>query len=568
MTQELLETDVLVIGGAGAGARAAIEAQDHGAAVAMLSKGPVGRSGTTPQAWPSFEAAFGAADPRDTPQVHFEDTVREGRLLGDENLVWAMASEAPDRVVDLESYGVRFEKEDGRFVQVHHPGQTYPRCLIIKGGGYGLGAGLRREVRRRSEIDVLPDVMVTRLLLGDGRVVGATGLNLRDGSFVEVRAKATVLATGGYEQLWETTDTAHDTTGDGLALAYRAGAELVDMEMVLYYPTVIVHPQELAGTLVQYEGLLRPTYVAGKLLNAEGEEFLPPGPLPVRDVLMRLMFDEIKEGRGTDHGGLYIDITSSPKSSDEIDALLRKLRSLPFNNLKDLGIDVKTSRIEVAPGLHFSLGGVHITERGETTVPGLYAAGEITGNVHGANRLSGNALAETQVFGARAGRFAAREAASLSQLARAHPDEVEAEAQKIEALFSRKRDGVRPLELKAEVKALMERYVGVPRDRDGLNRALAELHRLEREVLPRIHAIGPRAFNNEYREALEVSLMLDTAKAVVVSALLREESRGHHQRSDYPEARGEWLKHTAVRQGDEGPESYAVPVVRLESFAD
>jgi len=560
---ERVEVDVLVIGGGGAGARAAIEAQSLGASVALVCKGPIGKSGTTPQAWPSYEAAFGAGDRRDTPEIHFQDTVREGRLLGDENLIWALASEARERVLDLERYGVRFEKKGDQFLQVHHPGQTYPRCLVIKGGGYGLISGLLKELRRRSGIKLLPDVMVTRLLLAEERVVGATALNLRDGSFTRFCAKATVLSTGGYEQLWHTTDTAADTTGDGVALAYRVGAELVDMEMMLYYPAIMVHPQELAGTLVQYEGLLGPLYIAGRLLNGLGQDLLPPGPLPVRDILTRLMFDEIRQGRGTAHGGLYIDITNSPRSSAEINALLERLRSLPFNNLKDLGIDVKTTSIEVAPGAHYTLGGVHIDERGRTTVPGLYAAGEITGNVHGANRLSGNALAETQVFGARAGRSAAQEAAGLAALSEPDPLEVEDELQKVRSLISPKRDGLRPLHLKRKLKRLMEHQVGMPRHRQGLAEALAEIRRLGREDLPRVQAAGPRVFNNEWREAIEVDLMLDAAEAVVTSALLRTESRGHHQRSDYPDASDEWLQHTAVKRGDVGPISYTVPVVRL-----
>jgi len=563
--QQPMDVDVLVVGGGGAGARAAIEAHTCGASVALLCKGLLGKSGTTPQAWPSYEAAFAAADPRDTPQVHFEDTCREGRLLGDENLIWALASEARERVLDLERYGVKFEKVDGKFLQVHHPGQTYPRCLVIKGGGYGLISGLYKELKRRPEITLLPDVMVTRLLQAGGRVVGATALDSRDGSFAAIRAKATILCTGGYEQLWKSTDTAPDTTGDGVALAYRAGAELVDMEMMLYYPTVISHPYgEVNGTLVQYEGLLSPQYVAGKLLNGLGEEFLPPGALPVRDVLTRLMFDEIGQGRGTKNGALYVDITRSPKPVEEIDALLERLQSLPYKNLRDLGIDVKTTPIEVAPGMHYALGGVHIDEWGRTTVSGLYAAGEVASNVHGANRLSGNALAETQVFGTRAGRCAAQEAQGLGALPQLGPDEIGAERQRLESILSVKERGLRPLELKRNLRGLMDRRVGMPRSHEGLNQALEGIRRMRDEDLPRVQAVGPRVFNNDWREAVQADFMLDVAEIVVLSALQRTETRGHHQRTDYPETLDAWLRHTAVKQGGRGPICRSIPVVRLD----
>lgn len=561
---ERIETDVLVIGGGGAGARAAIEAHTKGASVILASKGPISRSGTTPQAWPSYEAPFGFEDPRDNPEVHFHDTVREGRFLGDENLVWPLASEAGQRALDLQQYGVRFEEKDGRFLQVHHPGQTYPRNLVIKGGGYGLISGLLRELRRRPDIKRLPDVMVTRLLLAEERVVGATALNLRDGAFFQIRSKAIVLCTGGYEQLWLVTDTAPDVTGDGVALAYRAGAQLVDMEMMLYYPTVMVAPRELTGILVQYEGLMGPEYVAAKMLNGRGEAFLPSGQLPVRDVLTRLIFDQVREGRGTPNGGVWIDLRQSPKSPPEIDELLALLKSLPYNNLQDLGIDLQTAPIEVAPGTHFTLGGVHIDELGRTNVSGLFAAGELTGNVHGANRLSGNALAETQVFGARAGAAAAAESVSLATLPEATRQEVDIEHERVRSMLTGDDGSRRPGEVKGQLQTFMQRFVGMPRERDGLDQALAEIRRLRREDLLALRVLGPKVYNNDWRQALEVDLMLDVAETVVVSALFRTESRGHHQRSDFPGSNEEWLRHTAVKWSEDGPMTYTVPVVRRE----
>lgn len=560
----LVDVDVLVIGGGGAGARAAIEAHEYGASVALVCKGLVGKSGATPQAWPSYEAAFGDGDPRDNPEVHFTDTQIEGRFLGDENLIWAMVSESCERVRDLERYGVKFERKNGGFLQVHHPGQTYPRCLVIKGGGYGLISGLYREIRRRAAIRVLSDVMVTRLFKAEGRVVGASAIDFTDGTFTQIKAKTTVICTGGYEQLWKTSHAAPDTTGDGIALAYRAGAELVDMEMMLFYPTVLIHPYtEVNGTLLQYEGLLNPEYVGGKLLNGLGEEFLPPGPLPVRDVFTRLIFEEVKEGRGSGRGGVFIDIAKSPKNREEIEALLNRLQSLPYKNLRELGIDIMKTPLEVSPGAHYTLGGIHIDEWGKTILPGLYAAGEVIGNIQGANRLSGNALAETQVFGARAGGTAAKEAAAIDNAPTPNHEEVSSELDHLESYVRPKANGLRPLEVKRKLKQLMDDHVGMPRDEAGLRQALERIQHLVEKEKPRMWAQGPRVFNNDWRDAIQVDLMLDTAETVIRSAALRTESRGHHQRADYPEPVDEWGDtHTAIRLEHNAPVGYKVPVIR------
>lgn len=560
---EVCDFDVLVIGGGGAGTRAAIEADIRGASCAILSKGPISHCGLTPLAYPSLQAALGHGDPRDNPELHFQDTVREGRGLGDENLMRVMADEVVQRVYDLERYGVKFKKVNGKFFQVIHPGQTYPRNVFISAGGYGMIAGLRSELLRHKRVRVLEYYMAVRLFTQGGKVVGCLALDLVEGKFVLFSAKSTILATGGYEELWELTDTAPDATGDGNTLAYKAGAEMVDMEMMLYYPTVLISPESARGVLVQYETLLEQRYLAGKILNAKGDEFLPPGPLPVRDIFIRAIFDEIIQGRGTPGGGVIIDITKSSKSKAEVDRLIKELIAVPYGNLKKLGIDLKTMPIEVAPGSHYIIGGARINERTETSIEGLYAAGEVSGNIHGANRISGNALAETQVFGARAGIFASERARAVRNFGEIDKGEVEAEMEKIARYREVKPGGLRPVKIKREIKKIMSQVVGRTRDESGLKEAISRLSRMKEELLPKIQCSNEIYCNQDWREAIEADMMMDVALIVCHGAEMRKESRGHHYRTDYPQPDDAWRKHTIIKlEGGQLTRSTA-PVVVL-----
>ena len=555
--------DVVVLGGGGAAGRAAIEARVEGASTAVVCKGMVARSGATSMACPSYQAAVAHEDHRDSYEVAFRDTREEGRRLGDENLIWALTTEASDRARDLERYGVNFETKDGRWMQVRHPGHTFARNLVIKGCGYAMARGLKREMVRLG-IPLFEDVMATDLLLLDGRVVGVTALDLRRHQFMVFLARAVVLATGGYCQLWDFTDTSSDLTGDGVLMAWRAGAELVDMEMALYYPSCLKWPPEIRGTLVQHEGLVNPAYVGAPMLNGRGEPIIPADIPPVRDELMKIMVTEIREGRGTPNGGIYIAIPKSPKSTDEVFRLLKILDSLPYNCLRDLGVDITREYLEVAPGIHFCLGGVRINERAETTLPGLYAAGEVAGNVHGANRTSGNALAETQVFGRRAGLYAADSVQrvpmpALEQVA----DQVEAHTQRLVRLLSQTGGTVRPVQLKKRLKRLMDTHMGYLRDEAGMKTGLQQLELLRRD-LGRLRIDQSDAYGSEWMEAIEVEGMLELAQIVLESGLYRRESRGHHWRTDYPESRDEWLCHVVARRGPDGTVQLSTaPVVRL-----
>jgi len=547
--------------------RAAIEASTFGAEVILLTKGQAARSGATPMACPSYQAAFAMEDDRDSPGVAFEDTCYEGRYLGDENLIHALTHEATDRAMELRQYGVKYRlKENGNFLQVVHPGHSYERNLVILGNGYAMAAGLRREVLRQQNIQLMEDMVASRLLKDGDRIAGLIALDMRRGQLVAIKARSVILATGGYPELWRWTDTEPGLTGEGVYLAYLAGADLVDLEMMLFYPTGLCYPSEVEGTLVQYEGLLTDQYCHGVMLNGAGERFLPDkGPLPVRDVMMKLMFKEIEEGRATPHGGVYIDLRESPKTPQEIQSILRELDSLPYNQLTDLGVNVLEERIEVKPVTHYTLGGVRINEWAETTVPGLFAAGEVSGNVHGANRTSGNALAETQVFGRRAGirsaEYARDNPAPAIDLA-ALQDEVK----RVGDFLREKKHAVRPIDLKRKIKAIMHNHVYYRRDAQGLNKAIEALQSLRSDQVERIKAVGtPKIYNIEWEEAIEAVHMVDLAELVAAAALAREESRGHHWRKDFPAMRTAWEKHTIARRVDE--QDYVItdaPVIRLK----
>lgn len=566
---EVVSTQVLIIGGGGAGMRAAIAAAERGASVALLTKGQAARSGATPMACPSYQAAFAMEDPRDSVETAFEDTCYEGRYLGDENLIHALTHEATERAMDLLNYGVKFrKKEDGSFLQVVHPGHSYERNLVIVGNGYAMAAGLRRQMLRQEGVRLMEDVVATRLIVDGGRIAGAVALDMRAGRPVVIRAPAVIVATGGYPELWRWTDTEPGLTGEGVHLAFEAGADLVDMEMMLFYPTGLCYPSEVEGTLVQYEGLLTDKYCAGAMLNGRGDPFLPSTErLPVRDVMMKLMFREIEEGRATPHGGVYIDLRRSPRSPDEIREILTRLDSLPYDQLRDLGIDVLEGPIEVMPVTHYTLGGVRINEWAETAVAGLYAAGEVSGNIHGANRTSGNALAETQVFGARAGSRAA-EFAAQAELPPLDERQVEREVRRLGSFFEERRHGLRPIEVKREVKAVMHEHLHYLRSAAGLQTAIQALQQIGAEDLPRLEVVaGPRVYNYEWEEAIEAVHMVSLAEIVAAAALARQESRGHHWRTDFPAMRPEWEKHTIVRRSEAGYQVTDAPVVRLKDRA-
>ena len=567
MKQEIIGTDVLIIGGGGAGVRAAIEADRHDVSVTLINKGIISRSGLTPMAGYSYQAAFGHVNPKDNIDVHFEDMVREGRHLGDENLIHALVHEAMDRALDLGTYGVHFAKKDGKFAQVRHPGQSYPRVNRIPGRGYQMMMGLKKELLRHTKVNAYEDCLVNKILSDpEGNPSGAVVYLQREGAVKVFQCKTLILATGGYEELWEKTDTAPDSTGDGIALAADLGTKLIDLEMALYYPVVTVGSKVYTGTMrqvLQYESLLEKEYLGGKLLNALGEEFIPPGKLPVRDVLMALILKEAEEGRATERGGVFVDLSKSHLSPEEKERMIEQIGcQVQFKRVEHLGIDLRTDPIEVSPAIHYCLGGVRINEWTETSVPNLYAAGEVAGNVHGANRISGNALAETQVFGRRAGIRAGQRAKEMDEFPPISSPQIDTAMKRISTLFDPKKNSVRPVEIRKEINRGMETWLGLRRDDAGLRKAIEAFREIQENDLPRMQVQNEKIFNYELQEAMEVGFMAQTAEMVAQAALLRTESRGHHLRSDYPNDDPSWLKHTVVEKRGRELICTTAPVIR------
>ena len=559
---EVLKTDVLIIGGGGAGIRAAIEADNQGADLYLLIKGILARSGLTPLAYPCLQASLGVSDPRDNPDIHYQDIIREGRGLADQNLARVLADEVSLRVFDLQKFGIRFEKQDEKFFQAHFPGQTYPRNLLIVGRGFGLISGLKNELYRHPKVKIAEDFFVSRVFKDKEEVVGVFGLNLRDGRFYAIEAKSVILACGGYEALWENNDTAQDSTGDGVSLGFQVEADIIDLEMTQYYPGVFAYPESVKGVAIQYETFLEKKYFDFKLVNNEGNEFLPEGPLPARDVLMRAIFSEIEEGRGTEHHAVYVDPSRSSRSYEEIDELVNQFLKGPNKYWNKLGIDIRKDRIEICPAVHYTLGGVRINEKTETSVPGLFAAGENSSNTHGANRMGGNSLAETQVFGARAGKYASEWAKEKSH-GGLPKKAIKEEIQKWNSFMEKKKEPIRVLWLRKELKQLMDCYAGPNRNEEGMKKALEKVFDLKQNGLPKVQVDGGTIFNVDWHTAMEVSMTLDLAELIVRSALLRKETRGHHFRSDFLKTL-ETPKHTFVKKNDENISIEYVPVRKIE----
>ena len=542
-------TDVTVIGGGVAALRAAIEASDKGQNVIMVDKGRPGRSGATPCALWSVQAPFGARgqDERDSPEQFFEDMVRAGRFIGDQNIVEVVASTACDRILDLERYGVHFKKHaDGRFYQTPMPGQTYPRsCFMIENGQH-MSTILAREASQHDNITQLKDFFVFSLLKNQGSVVGLIGLDMITGNVVTINAKTTVLAAGGYASLWGFSDNPPTLIGDGIAMAYRVGAELVDLEFNQYYGTDVIWPPSVKGTIVIYE-LMIEDFVNGEITDKEGNPIIDK-PLPIRDDAIKTIFNVIKGGRGTPHGGVYFDTTKSPKSEEEIREVFKTMTPKHYRFIADAaGIDAANQRLEVAPASHYQCGGVFINERGETSINGLYACGEVAGNFQGANRLAGSALCDTQTMGAQVGGCAADDAGKRDRLP-VEKSDIDQQLEVLRNCMTDKQYQTRPVFVKEEILKTMDTYVAPFRDEKGLNQALSKVNSL-RDELARISVPDIKRYNLELREALETSFAVDAAEVTIGSCLFRTESRGHHNRTEFPDTDNKnWRCHTIAKQ--------------------
>ena len=533
MEIKTITTDVLIIGSGGAGSRAAIEVDDAGLKATIVSKGLSFRSGCTGMAEGGYNAVFKAVDKDDSIDAHIYDTLKGGSYLNDKKLVEILVNESPKRLIDLENYGALFDRqESGEIDQRPFGGQSYRRtCYQGDRTGAELLNALKEEIIRR-DIECIEEVMITSLVTDKNQVIGATGLNLKDSSLIYFKAKSTILASGGAGQLYPVTSNTFQKNGDGFAIAYRAGANLVDMEQVQFHPTGMVSPKSKRGVLVteavRAEG--------GHLINSEGERFMSKyAPekmeLATRDVVARSIYQEIIEGRGTENGGVYLDI--SHVDDDHIDEVLETM-VIQFENI---GMDIKSGPIEVAPTAHHFMGGLKINPDASSSLKNLFGAGEVCGGVHGANRLGGNALADTQVFGKIAGESASK-AAKNTEL-KTNDEQVAEEASRIEDLI--KEGEIKPLEFKNRIKNLMWEKVSIVRDEKNLNEALKELNQMKKD-LDKLNVSYKSQYNTELVTALEVINMVEICILIVKSAILRRESRGAHYRSDFPESNDMWKR--------------------------
>ncbi len=539
MEIKTISTDVLIIGSGGAGSRAAIEVDDAGLKAIIVSKGLSFRSGCTGMAEGGYNAVFKTVDKDDSIEAHFNDTLKGGSYLNDKKLVEILVNESPKRLVDLENFGALFDRqESGEIDQRPFGGQSFRRtCYQGDRTGAELLNALKEEIIKR-DIECIEEVMITSLVTDGNQVIGATGLNLKDSSLIYFQAKATILASGGAGQLYPVTSNTFQKNGDGFAISYRAGANLVDMEQVQFHPTGMVAPESKKGVLVteavRAEG--------GKLINSEGERFMSKyAPekmeLATRDVVARSIYQEIIEGRGTENGGVYLDI--SHLDDDYIDEKLETM-VLQFENV---GVDIKHGPIEVAPTAHHFMGGLKIDTDASSSLENLFGAGEVCGGVHGANRLGGNALADTQVFGKIAGESASK-AAKESEL-KTNDEMVQEEASRIEGLI--KEGSIKPKEFKNRIKSLMWEKVAIVREEKTLNEALGQLQEMQKELVD-LDVSDKKQYNTDLVTALEVINMLEICILTVKSAIIRRESRGAHFRSDFPESKDEWKKSIIINK--------------------
>ena len=568
--------DVLVIGAGGAGLRAAIEASANGASVGVVCKSLLGKAHTV-MAEGGIAAALANVDDRDNWRVHFSDTMRGGQYLNNWRMAELHAKEAPECVRELEAWGALFDRTaDGRILQRNFGGHRYPRLAHV---GDRTGLEMIRTLQDHGihvGMDVHMECTVLHLLLDGGRIAGACGYDREKGRFRVWQAKAVVLATGGLGRAYKVSSNSWEYTGDGLALAYRAGAELQDMEFVQFHPTGMVWPISVRGILVT-EGVRGE---GGVLRNGEGRRFMfddipdlykeqtadseeegwrytqgdknarRPPELLTRDHVARCINREVKAGRGSPHGGVYLDIAwiknRLPKAEEHIK---RKLPSMyhQFKQLADL--DITKEPMEVGPTTHYMMGGVRVEGDSQmSTVPGLFAAGEVAAGLHGANRLGGNSLSDLLVFGRRAGRFAAEFARSNGTVA-IDETALQSAAATALAVFDRGPTGENPYQIQYDLQDAMQDLVGIVRMESEMERALDEIGKL-RARADRVGVAGNREYNNGWHTAIDLENLVLVSEAVTRAALLRKESRGAQFREDFPVKNAEWGKYNiVVRRG-------------------
>ena len=525
-----MQTDVLVIGAGGAGMYAAIAAARAGAKVLLVDRSLIGRGGATGMAQMTVAVAVGEEVP-DHWEHHLADTLQAGRGLCDPALSQLLCEDGPACIREMDEWGVGWARRDGHLAQVHAPGHDRARCVYVDflNTGPAVSKTLRAVVQRVPEIQRLGDVLVVDLAVSDGICAGAHAIHVPTGKPMPIQAKATILATGGLTRLYARNSASANMGGDGYALALRAGAELVDMEFVQFFPIGHLAPRMVGMDPIMWDPFRYK--LGGRLLNAQGEEFLAEDGryVAARDRATYAILKEVEAGRGSPHGGAWLSFQHCGE------AALRAAFGPVIDRLAQNGIDLARQPVEVAPIAHYHMGGVRVDAGMRTSVPGLFAAGEAVGGANGANRLSGNAITEAFTFGRRAGERAAQAALQASM-----PGEFKA------VEMNGRRPGINAAAEIVRLQELMTRRVGPLRSAGGLQQALGKI--LEMEVqLP-----GTRGgLDPEWIDLHDLRNMRLVAECVTRAALAREESRGAHQREDFPETDPVWQRHQRIRLGEE-----------------
>ena len=589
------EHDVIVIGAGGAGLRAAIEAATAGVSVGLICKSLLGKAHTV-MAEGGMAAAMANVDERDGWPVHFADTMRGGQYLNSWRMAELHAKESPERTRELESWGALFDRTpDGKILQRNFGGHAYPRLAHV---GDRTGLEMIRTLQDHGihqGIDVQMEVTVTRLLKDGDRCIGAFGYDREHGRFRVYKAKAVILATGGLGRSFLVTSNSWEGTGDGHSLGYHAGAELVDMEFIQFHPTGMVWPPSVRGILVT-EGVRGE---GGILKNSEGKRFMfddipplyqgqtaatpeegwryvtgdrdarRPPELLTRDHVARKIVKEVQEGRGSPHGGAFLDIAWIKEHISDSEGHIKKKLPSMYHQFKELaGIDITKEPMEVGPTTHYAMGGIAVDPDTQmtTTVPGLFAAGEVAGGLHGANRLGGNSLSDLVVFGKRAGEYAAKFAKEHGSFA-VSEQEIEDAAQEALAPLDREVSDVGPFKLQFELQTLMQEKVGIAREEEGLATAIERIRAIGGQ-LSDLGAGGNRWYNPGWHTALDMKHLLTVSEAIAMGAKERKESRGAHSRLDHLEKDPAWSTFNhVIRKGADGGmevERRDIPEMRQE----
>ncbi|MEH7238058.1 FAD-binding protein [Bacillus sp. JJ1562] len=554
---ERVETDILILGSGGAGLFAAHHAADQNPNLKIIvsAKGLIGKSGCTRMVQGGYNVVL---HPDDSFEKHFKDTIKGGGGINDQELAWTLVNDAPKRIRELETkMGVFFDRnEDGTIHQKPFAGQTFDRT-VHKGDltGIEIISRMRDQLYAKPNVTAWDEVRAIDILFDEKkhRVAGCLMLNMRTGEFIVVHCKAVIVGTGGAATMYKIATPSLEKSGDGMAMCYRAGTEFLDMEMMQFHPTGLLAENSRLNGGVLEEGLRG---AGGYLINSLGERFMKnydPERMErsTRDRVSRAAYMEIMEGRGTPLGGVYVDVSHLGKEN------VQRMFPGMVERCRDVGRDLSTEPVEISPAAHFHMGGVRITNNCESNIAGLFVAGEDAGGVHGANRLGGNGVCDSTVFGARAGDAAVSYINTIDTIGKISDAQVHYFIDDIVKPFKNV-EGENPFYIRNDLKNLMWEKVGLVRNGKDLEIALSELRLLE-ERIERVSVKGSRHYNLSWQEFLNVRNLVSIAKMVTASALMRTESRGSHYREDYQERNDEqWLSNIYVTKGEDGEPRYHV----------